>query len=98
MKINLTFDSKYNLSGYTNIDPFPLPKENDTLLCHPENLDLVINDGEADEIIANMVLNHIEYKKIESCLNNWCKKLSHNGTLEIYYLDTLTVANGTTLK
>jgi len=94
MKINMCFDNKnLILQDYKNIDPFALPNDKfGRISCHPDNLNLIVNDGQAEEIIANMVLNYISHKKLYSVLKTWSNKLSHNGTLEIFYIDLIEVA------
>ncbi len=94
MKINMSFDNKdLILDNYTNIDPLALPNDKfGRINCHPDNLNLIVNDGQAEEIIANMVLNYISHKKLYSVLKTWSNKLSHNGTLEIFYIDLIEVA------
>lgn len=94
MKINMSFDNKdLILENYQNIDPLALPNDKyGRINCHPDNLNLIVNDGQADEIIANMVLNYISHKKLYSVLKSWSNKLAHNGTLEIFYIDLIEVA------
>ena len=91
MKINMSFDGNVK-QGYTNIDPFALPNDKPHKLnCHPDNLDILVNDGEAEEILAHNVLNYIENNKLFFVLKSWCKKLSHNGILEIIYVDIVEI-------
>lgn len=94
MKINMSFDNKnLILQDYQNIDPFALPNDKlGRINCHPDNLNLIVNDGQAEEIIANMVLNYVSHKKLYSVLKTWSNKLSHNGTLEIFYVDLIEVS------
>jgi len=93
MKINMSFNNRVLLEGYENIDPFALPNDKfGRINCHPDNLNLVVNDGQADEIIANLVLNYISHTKLYSTLKMWSNKLAHNGTLEIFYIDLIEVS------
>lgn len=94
MKINMSFDNKdLILNNYQNIDPLSLPNDKfGRIHCHPDNLESMFNDGQVEEIIANMVLNYISHKILYSVLKTWCNKLSHNGTLEIFYIDLIEVA------
>ena len=92
MKVNLTFGSKDIKQDFINGDPFALPNDKlGRIMCHPENLDLIAEDGQIEELIAHFVINHISYKKVKNMLLNWIKKLSHNGTLEILYVDIFEI-------
>jgi hypothetical protein len=92
MKVNLTFGIEDIKNDFINASPFALPNDKlGRIMCHPENIDFIAEDGQIEELIAHFVINHIPYKKIKNALFNWIKKLSHNGTLEILYIDIFEI-------
>lgn len=92
MKINISFNGEPK-EGYTNIDPFALPTDKPLKInCHPDNLDILVNDGEAEEIIAHNVINYLNNNSLLFILKSWCKKLAHTGVLDIIYTDIIEVS------
>jgi hypothetical protein len=94
MKINICFgNSNEYLNGYVNTN---FVKSNNFENCHPENLDSIVDDGEADEILAINVLNYIEFKKTKDVLINWYKKLKYDGTIVISFFDFAEICRALT--
>lgn len=94
MKINLLLDNTGDVrSGYINIDPFA--PDNDAagrLKGDISNLDHVVDDGEAIEIIALEVLDYFPGHQADAILTNWLKKLARSGRLTLSVVDVREVA------
>ena len=84
MRINLLRDSNNIRNGYLNIDNFVGENKAQGDVT---NLDPLVDDGTAEEIIANNILEYYEYGKSANILNNWLKKLRHGGVLTIITTD-----------
>ncbi len=84
MKINLLRNSNEILNGYINIDNF---HGEGKVQCDVANLDAVVDDSFATEILAKNILEFYEYGKIPSILTNWFKKLRHGGKITIVVTD-----------
>ena len=81
MKINLILDG-HPISGYTNIDPHGYGDKN-KVAGDIFNLDELVDDSEAVEIIASNVLSFAHLSDIPNIINHWCSKLRHNGKIII---------------
>ena len=81
MKVNIICGG-HALTGYTNIDPLG---ENDPNKIATDfgNLDNILHDSEATEILAEDVIKYIPYKNIPGVLHNWIRKLRINGKIII---------------
>lgn len=90
MKINLLLDSQDVLNSYLNIDPFS--ETQDKLKGEITNLDWIVDDGEAEEILAYNILEFFEFGKADEILNNWLRKLAKGGILIIGYNDIDEIA------
>jgi len=89
MKINICFNKNNTyLNNYinTNID-----NGDEYLKCDLEDLSAIVDNGEAEEILAINVLNYVSHKKLKKTVLNWYKKLSYNGILTIYFLDFIEI-------
>lgn len=89
MRINLEGETR---NGYTNIISQmikcdTLPEDTDLILGQYHNLDPIIKDGEATEIIFNPPLNVLPPDKIVDVLEHWNKKLAEKGRLRCGFLD-----------
>lgn len=94
MKINICFgNSNEYLNGYINTN---FIKNDKFEICHPENIDIIVDDGEADEILAINVLNYIEFNKIKDVVTNWYKKLKYDGTITISFFDFVEICRALT--
>lgn len=95
MKINLLLDNKEDLlAGYTNVDPFS--KEGEA--CDVNNLDKIVDDGEAVEIRANEILCYFNRPDMQFMLSHWIKKLAKNGKLIVIDIDLYDVCRSYTAK
>lgn len=91
MKINLLLDNKQDiLNGFLNIDPFA--EKDDRVKGDVSNLDFICDNGEAEIIIANNILEYFHFDKVDGILNHWLSKLKVGGTLviTIYDIDELS--------
>ncbi len=96
MKINLLIDNPGDYkNGYNNIDPFA-PETNGDLRLKSDisNLDSLVDDGEANEILALEILEYFPGNVIDDILQNWLKKLAHGGILTISGVDFTEIARG----
>jgi predicted SAM-dependent methyltransferase len=91
VKIHLSYDNLESArSGYQNIDYIA---ENDSVMVGDiKNLDWLVDDGEAEEIIADDVLGHFPAAQVDDVLDNWLRKLSKGGYLTIITADLKEVA------
>lgn len=86
-KINLLIDEKDSvLNGYINIDPFADGTDS-RIQGDISNLDHLVDDAEADEIIAKDIIGFFEINRVDSIIDNWLKKLAKGGKLILYFLD-----------
>jgi len=85
MKIHLHQNPEGHLNGYTNICLSKIDNIDD-------ELDTVVEDAEATEIIANNVLEFIPLPKLVDFLQHLIRKLRHGGTLLITGVDAYAVA------
>lgn len=101
MKVNLLLNNPAGLrNGYTNIDAFA-SKDDSRILGNITNFtdevgNEIVCDGEAEEIVANEILEYFSYGEIEYTLNIWIKKLSLEGILTISAIDFEEVARAIT--
>lgn len=90
MKLNLLRNSPDTMSGYINIDAFggddPNKKQGDVT-----NLDTIVCDAEAEEIIARDVIDFLPPIVVNRVIDHWIKKLSHGGKLVIGGIDMYDV-------
>ena len=93
MKINLLRNSNNVLNGYVNIDPYAKP---DSGKVHGEvmNLNDFVDDGEAEEIIADDIIDYADSTILPSVIANWVGKLAHGGKLVIGGVDLEDVVYG----
>lgn len=81
MKVNIICGG-HALTGYVNIDPLA-KNEPDKIAADFGNLDNLIHDSEAVEILATEVLQYIPLDTIPKVLENWVKKLRINGKISV---------------
>lgn len=89
MKLNLILNGE-PLTGYTNVDPYGF-NNSDKVVADLRNLDDVVDDAEAEEIIAEDVIDFLPLNDIESAINHWIKKLRHGGRIVIGGVDMYEV-------
>lgn len=88
MKLNIIHHNTHNfLNSHTNISPFNLE--------HPEilsgditDIDWIVDNGEAEQIIALDTIEYIPYNKICTVLSNWIGKLCVGGQLILGFIET----------
>ena len=79
MKLYISID-KTSLNGYVNIDPFVAK---DKINFDPRNLDELLDKAEAEEIIADDVIDYFSHVQLYNIIQNWAEKLRHGGKLII---------------
>jgi hypothetical protein len=97
MKINLLYNSNNLLSGYLNIDP--LSSEDDIqsgkkVQGNIFDLNWAVEDAECTSIVAEDIINYVPAENIAQVLDNWVRKLRHNGTIIITGVDLYEVCRG----
>ncbi len=93
MKVNLLVNSPhFHRNGYLNIDPFAKDGDQHRVRGDVSNLDALVDDGEAEEIVAYEILDLFPFRDGGTILNNWLKKLKKGGTIVLTSLDILSVA------
>lgn len=85
MKLNLLLDEVNSLNSYTNVKHID---------CALNQLDPVVDDGEAEEIRAIDILDYFPLKECDKLLQHWVSKLKHGGRLIIQVVDLMLVAKG----
>ena len=94
MKINLLLNNPKDIrSGYINVDPFailddPFGRQNG----EPNNLDFLVDNNEATEIIAHDILDRYTNQEVNEILDHWLTKLAHGGELVISMVDIREVS------
>ena len=83
--------------GYKNIvsvPPVPEAMLEGAEICigFYHNLDPVVNDDEAEEIVFSQPLNVLQPESLIQCLDHWYKKLKDDGVLKFYFLDIVRVS------
>lgn len=94
MKVNLLLNSDSVRSGFLNVDPMADPGHPDKTIGDITNLDDLVDDAEADEIIALDVIDYVPAPALERVLTNWISKVRHGGTIAIGGVDIMAVARG----
>ena len=94
MRINLLNDQNTIRSNALNIDPFADPLEPSKTFGGLENLDLHVDDGEAEEIIAYDIIDYLQARDLERTVEGWVRKLKFNGKITIGGLDIYEVSKG----
>jgi hypothetical protein len=92
MKVNLLLDNPGDIrSGYRNIDPFANDidiRVSGTL----DNLSDHVEANEAEEIVANDILDTFPLSDADRVLDNWLSRLAHGGKLTISVVDLRSVS------
>lgn len=91
MKINLLRNSNNLLNGYVNVDNFVGEGK---VQGDVTNLDSIVDDALADEIVAKNILQFYEYSKLVLIINGWIKKLRHKGSITIIVPDYRAICKG----
>lgn len=92
VKVNLIYgDEGYPLDNYLNINPFGTTSET-IRVGGVQNLDEFVDNGEADEIIAENVVEYIPSPNLAATLSNWVSKLRVGGKLILTFTDAKLVS------
>ena len=86
MKLYVHLNPEHAMTGYTNL----CVGQSENVL---EDLDTLVDDAEATEIILDGVLEYIALANISKTLDRVIRKLRHAGTLIITGIDAYTVAD-----
>lgn len=79
MRVNLLIDNhKGILNGYLNIDPFATGQD-ERKVGEVVTLDHLIDDGEAEQLIARHILEYFPLSAQRNILHNWLKKVKKGG-------------------
>ncbi|MAF25294.1 hypothetical protein CL634_06930 [bacterium] len=93
MKLNLLHGEGQKMSGFQNISSLSLEDE-EIIWCDVRNLDVVVDDGEVEVLIARNVINYMPQEHLISTLNHWVSKLRHGGRIVVGAIDLYEVARG----
>ena len=93
MKLNLEYGTNIR-NGYINISAWPpqelpndLPDETSIVVGQASNLNDVVPDESAEEILFNPVFNLINPAGILPLFQHWHQKLKAGGVLKLYFID-----------
>jgi hypothetical protein len=92
MKVNLILHDQGPLSGYTNVYPFADDQTPGMTRGDVSNLDALVEDGEATEIVALDVIDFLPASAADDVLAGWARKLRHGGKITIGGVDIREVA------
>jgi predicted SAM-dependent methyltransferase len=82
MRVSITVGANQFKNGYLNIDPISGELDGGTK-ADVRNLDEVVMDSECVEIIAEGVLEYLEFESAKAAIAHWVKKLRHGGRIII---------------
>jgi len=93
VKLNLIYFDDDILSGYINIHPWAMSEQEDPIvrIGNLFNLGIFVDDSEANEIIANKVVDYLSPQEFDQAIGEWIKKLRHGGQLTIIGTDLYMV-------
>jgi len=86
MKINLIHVEGQVMSGFHNINS-TMQDDEDSIWCDLRNIDAVVDDAEAEYILARDVINYIPPEEMLSTIAHWVSKLAHGGKISIGAVD-----------
>ena len=94
MKINLLLDDPGAVrSGYLNVDPCA-PDGDVRVRGDVADLGPLVDAGEATEVVALGVLDHLPGHAADGVLRHWLSRLAHGGRLTVGVTDAREVARG----
>ena len=91
MKINLLHGEGQKMAGFQNISSLSVENE-EIIWCDVRNLDVVVDDGEAEVLIARNVINYMPQEHLISTLNHWISKLRRGGRIVVGAIDLYEIA------
>jgi hypothetical protein len=92
MKLNLLYGHGDHLQEYININPFALEETDNTRIADVKQLDSIVEDAEATEIIAADVVDYLSMEEINKALDHWISKMRHGARLVIGGCDSYDAA------
>lgn len=96
MKINLIYFEEDILHGYLNLYPWAFDETEDIKIANLLNIGPFVDDAEAEEIIANKVIDYLSPSETEQALKEWVKKIRHGGSLTVIGTDLYSLARAIT--
>jgi hypothetical protein len=94
VKVNLLLDSPSGaLPGHLNLDPLAPAGDASRTPCDPTDLSPYVDAGEAQELLAHDVLDHVQLPRADAVLAHWASRLAHGGTLTVSCVDMMAVAH-----
>jgi hypothetical protein len=90
MKVSITLNNPYTLTGYLNLDPIVEPGSI-KVKVDVANLDEYLDVGECQEILSCDVLNYYESGKVDEIIDNWIDKLRKGGIIQFSEVDIESV-------
>jgi len=93
MKINLECGQDIR-QGFVNVNSVPVenPHNYDFRVGDPRNLDEIVEDGKAEQIVANELLTRFHPSEVVSVVQRWIQKLQKGGKLIVTFVDFRLVA------
>tara|TARA_R110000751_G_scaffold43077_3_gene99638 strand:+ start:479 stop:940 length:462 start_codon:yes stop_codon:yes gene_type:complete len=80
MKLNIIRENGQKVSGFRNIASHHT--EDSTIdVCDFKNLNPIVDDAEAQYILARDIINYINHEELFSTISHWISKLSHGGVI-----------------
>jgi hypothetical protein len=76
MKVNLMWGGTPK-NGYTNIDPYGNPEDPLVINNLVTDIDDIVDDCEATEIVAEDVIDFLERNEMKLAIQHWARKLRH---------------------
>lgn len=83
LKLNLFFGEGQILSSHLNLSPLVENETDNLKRCDLRQLDMVVDNGEAEEIICTNILTHFPIEVVPYIIDNWLGKLAVGGKLII---------------
>jgi hypothetical protein len=96
MKLNLLYGHGDHLQEYVNVNPFALEETDNVRIADVKQLDGIVEDAEATQIIASDVVDYLSLDEINPVLDHWISKMRHGATLWIGGCDSYDAAKALT--
>ena len=82
MKLNIIQEGGQKMSGFINVsDDWSRTADDEIEFCRLGNLDPIVDDGEAQYILARDIVNYLRQDELFESLSHWISKLSHGGVI-----------------
>lgn len=99
MKLNLIWDiDNANIYGedFINLCPFLNQEQHNIKRGNIMNLDNVVDNGEAETIIATNIIDYLELKVVVPTIQHWVSKIQHGGKIIISGTDMYEICRNFT--